>query len=63
MVTRDILHVIIVTFLDAVVEKNFSLIFFSRSVDWFLFKVMSGNRYLPTGSNENALVMHLLADG
>ena len=51
IVTRDILHLIIVTFLDSVVKKNFRLL----SVDWYLFRVVSGNRYLPRGSNENAL--------
>ena len=51
MVTRDILHLTIVTFLDLVVKKNFPLI----PVDWFLFQVVTGNRYLPRGSNENAL--------
>ena len=51
MVTRDILHLIIVIFLDAVVKKNFPL----HSADWYLFRVVSGNRYLPRGSNENAL--------
>ena len=50
MVTRDILHMTIVTFPDVVVKKNFPLL----SVDWYLFRVVSGNRYLPRGSKENA---------
>ena len=50
MVTRDILHLTIVTFLNAVVKKNFPLL----PVDWYLSRVLSGNRYLPLGSNENA---------
>ena len=50
MVTRDIIHLSIVTFLDVVV-KNFTLL----PVDWYLFKVGTGNSYLPRGSNENAL--------
>ena len=51
MVTRDILHLTIVTFLDIVVKKNFPLLL----VDWYLFRVVTGKRYLPRGSNENAL--------
>ena len=48
MATRDILQV---TFLDVVVKKKFPLL----PVDWYLFEVVTGNRYLPRGSNENAL--------
>ena len=51
MVTRDILHLIIVTFLDVVVKKNFPLL----SAGWYLFRVVSGNRYLPRDSDENVL--------
>ena len=51
MVARDILHLTIVTFLDVVVKKNFSLL----PVDWYLFRVVTGNRYLPRDGNENAL--------
>ena len=45
-------------------QKNFPLL----SVGWYLFRVVSGNRYLPTSSNENVLyitsnVMYLLPDG
>ena len=47
--TRDILT--IVTFLDVVVKENFPLL----PVDWYLFSVVTGNRYLPRSSNENAL--------
>ena len=43
MVTKDILHLTIVTFRDVVVKKTFPLL----SVDWYLFRVVSGN------SNEN----------
>ena len=51
MLTKDILHLTIVTLLDVVVKKNFRLL----PVDWYLFRVMTGNRYLPRGSNENTL--------
>ena len=51
MVTRDILYLIIDTFLDIVLKRNFPLL----SVGWYLFGVVSGNRYLPRGSNENTL--------
>ena len=51
MVIRDILYLTIDTFLDVVVKKNFTLL----SIGWYLFRVVSGNRYLPRGSNENAL--------
>ena len=49
MVTRDILYLTIDTFFDIVVKSNFPLL----SVGWYLFRVVSGNRYLPRGSNEN----------
>ena len=45
MVTRDILYLTIDTFLDVVV----------LSLGWYLLRVVSGNRYQPRGSNENAL--------
>ena len=51
MVTRDILHLTIVTFLDVVVKKNFPLL----PVDWYLFQVVTGNRYLPRSSTDKAL--------
>ena len=51
MVTRDILHLTIVTFLDVVVKKNFPVL----PVDWYPFWVVTDNRYLPRGSNKNAL--------
>ena len=51
MVTRDILYLTKVTFLDVVVKKNFPLL----SVVWYLFRVVSSNRYLPKVCNENAL--------
>ena len=64
MVIRKILHLTIVIFLDVVVKRNFPLL----PVDWYLFLVVNGNRYLPRGSNENtlvllALVMYLWPDG
>ena len=49
MVTRDILYLKVDTFLDVVVKKKFPVL----SVGWYLFRVVSGNRYLPIGSNEN----------
>ena len=51
MVTRDILYLTIDTFFDIVVKSNLPIL----SVGWYLFRVVSGNRYLPRGSNENAL--------
>ena len=51
MVTRDILYLTIDTFLDIVVKSNFPLLF----VGWYLFRVVSGNRCLPRGSNKNTL--------
>ena len=51
MVTGDTLYLTIDTFLDVVVKKNFSQL----SLGWCLFRVVGGNRYLPRGSNENAL--------
>ena len=51
MVTRDILYLTIDTLLEVVVKKNFPLL----SVGWCLFRVVSGNGYLPRDSNENAL--------
>ena len=51
MVTRYILHLTIDTFLDVVVKNDFPLL----SVGWCLFRVVTGNRYLPRGSNINAL--------
>ena len=51
MVTRDILCLTIDTFLDIVVKSNFPLLF----VGWYLFRVVSGNRHLPRGSNENTI--------
>ena len=54
MVTRDILYLPIDTFLDIVVKSNFLLL----SVGWYLFRVVTGNRYLPRGSNENTLCIN-----
>ena len=51
MVTRDILHLTTVTFLDVVVKKNFPLLL----VYWYLFQIVTGNGYLSRSSNENAL--------
>ena len=41
------------TFLDVVVKNNFPLLSVGICSEWF--RVVSGNRYLPRGSNENAL--------
>ena len=51
MLTRDILHLTILTFLDVVAKMNFPLL----PVDWDLFRVVTGNKCLPRGSNENVL--------
>ena len=49
VVTKDTLYLTIDTFLDVVVKKNSVL-----SVGWYLFRVVSGNRYLLRGSNKKA---------
>ena len=51
MVIEDTPYLIIDTFLNVVVKKKFPLL----SLGWYLFSVVSGNRYLPRGSNGNAL--------
>ena len=51
MATRDVLHLTIVTFIYVVVKKNCPLL----SIDGYLFRVVSGTRYVPRGSNENAI--------
>ena len=51
MITGYILHLTIDTFPDVVVKNDFPLL----SVGWYLFRVVTGNRYLPRGSNKNAL--------
>ena len=51
MVTRDILYLMIDRFLDVVVKNNLPLL----SVGWYLFRVVSGNKYPPRDGNENAL--------
>ena len=51
MVTKGIPYLTIDTLLDVVVKKNFPQL----SVGWYLFRVVSGNRNLPRGSNENRL--------
>ena len=51
IVTRDILYLAIDTFLDVVIKKNSPLL----SIGWYLFRVVTGNRYLPRASNGNAL--------
>ena len=53
MVTRDVLYLTIDTLLDIVVKKNFLLL----SVGRYLFRVVSGNRYLPQDSYENTLTI------
>ena len=64
MVTGYDLHLTIDIFLDVVVKNDFRLL----SVGGYLFRVVSGNRYLPRGSNVYAIyitsrVMYLLPDG
>ena len=54
VVTRDILYLTIDIFPDIVVKSNFPLV----SVGWYLFTVVSGNRYLSRGSNENTFGKH-----
>ena len=51
MVTRDILSLTKVTFLDIVVKRYFPLLF----VGWYLLRVVIGNGYLSRDSNENTL--------
>ena len=51
MVTGYVLHLTIDTVLDVVVKNDFPLL----SVRWYLFRVVSGNRYLPRSSNKNVL--------
>ena len=63
MVTRDIIHLSIVTFLDVVV-KNFTLL----PVDWYLFQVGLAIVTYPEVVMKMhflllALVKYLLADG
>ena len=53
MVTRDILYLAIVTFLDVVAKNNFPLL----PIGWYLFHVVTGNRDLPRGSDEKALLI------
>ena len=51
MIAGYILHLTIDTSLDVVVKNDIPLL----SAGWYLFRVVSGNRYIPRGSNENAL--------
>ena len=51
MFAKDIIYLIIDTFLDIAVKKNFPLL----SVGLNLFRVVSDNTYLLRGSNENTL--------
>ena len=50
MFTRDTPYLTIDTFLDVVKKEMPSLY-----LGWYVFSVVSGNRYLPRGSNGNAL--------
>ena len=50
-ITRNILHLTIVTFLDVMVKINFPLL----SAHWYVFRMETASRYLTRGSNENAL--------
>ena len=54
LVTRELLYLTLDTFLDVVERKNFPLL----SVGLYLFRVVSGNRYLPRSSNENVLLYY-----
>ena len=51
MVTRDTPFLRTETVLDVVVKKILPLL----SLGWYLFTVVSYNRYVPKGSNRNAL--------
>ena len=51
MITAYILYLTIDTFLHVVLKNDFPLL----SAGWYLFRVVSGNRYLPRSSNKNAL--------
>ena len=51
MVTRDIPYLTIDIILDVVIKNNFPLL----SAGWYLFRVVSGNRYPPRDCNENSL--------
>ena len=51
IITGYNLQLTIDTFLELVLKNDFPLL----SVGCYLFRVASGNRYLPRGSNENAL--------
>ena len=53
MVTRDILYLIIDKFLDVIIKKKIPLL----SVGWYLFRVVSGKRYLPRDSNKMHFVL------
>ena len=53
IVIRDILYLSIDIFFDVVVKENVPLLF----VGWYLFTVVSGSKYLPIDSIENALYM------
>ena len=52
MVTRDILHLTIDSFLDVLVKRNFPLL----TVGWHLFRVVSCNGYVPRSSTGNVFV-------
>ena len=58
MVTRDILHLTIASYLDVVVKKTFPLV----SIDWYMFRVVSGNRYLPRSSKKCILIITSTGD-
>ena len=51
MVTGYSLNLTIDTFRDVVFKNDFLLL----SVGWCLIRMVSGNRSIPRGSNENAL--------
>ena len=51
MATRDTSYLTIDIFLDVVVRKKFPLLY----LVWYLYNVVSGNRYPTRGSNGDAL--------
>ena len=51
MITGYIVYLTMDTFVGVVVKNDFPLLF----VGWYLLRVVTGNRYLPRGSNKNAL--------
>ena len=59
MATSDTLPLTVDTLPDVVVKKKFSLL----SLDWYLFRGVSGNRNLPRHSNGNVLCITMVDPG